>query len=327
MNTTIRRIHELVYRYPNRDIVNRDVKWRNKCKLCCLIDPKQYGILEQYAVRSNQPTEDDSPSSLQLPRIDDRLSGGSWILNSINSPPNMTMSGRLYRIERSIWRNSKFKIYTRAAAILRQMVSSTTPNGILFNLLESLRWLVREAEDISQHHEPIGADLMFPILVAVLIRAEIPNIHLILHFLNYHADFDGSNMGEASYYFTCLQAAVAFVARAQIPSSTQAEYEQAIGFYSTSNPNGLEIESIDSATDKASGFANDIEIIQTDVKQDLANCLLKLPSRDSDDMTTLLPSKSDDNDDKAMVKLSEWVRDQNTMEETISILQEEGWMV
>jgi hypothetical protein len=62
---------------------------------------------------------------------------------------------------------------------------------------------------------------------------------------------------------------------------------------------------------------------------------LMLASEPTQDGSSLSPNDTADpelpvqsvDDEGAIVKLGEWLRDQQTMEETISILQQEGWMV
>ena len=50
----------------------------------------------------------------------------------------------------------------------------------MFHVLSSIRWMLKEAGDVSGRNEYLGADLLFPLLVAVLVHAHIPNVHLLL---------------------------------------------------------------------------------------------------------------------------------------------------
>ena len=95
------------------------------------------------------------------------------------------------------------------------MASSLCPKDIISNLLVGIKWLLRDAIEQSGKNEFIGADLMFPILVLVLIHANVPTMHLILHFLQSFSAVD--NYGEAAYYVTCLEAAVQFIDRMESP--------------------------------------------------------------------------------------------------------------
>ena len=42
---------------------------------------------------------------------------------------------------------------------------------------------VRDAGGVSGRNEYLGADALFPLLVAVLVHARIPDMHLILHYV------------------------------------------------------------------------------------------------------------------------------------------------
>jgi Vacuolar sorting protein 9 (VPS9) domain len=74
--------------------------------------------------------------------------------------------------------------------------------------------------DRTGKSDALGADVMFPILVNVLIHAQIPCMYLVLYFLHSYSEFD--QQGESAYYTTCLEAAVAFVMRLQATEETLA---------------------------------------------------------------------------------------------------------
>ena len=42
---------------------------------------------------------------------------------------------------------------------------------------------MRDAGGVSGRNEYLGADALFPLLVAVLVHAKIPDMHLILHYI------------------------------------------------------------------------------------------------------------------------------------------------
>merc|ERR1711871_442504 len=107
-------------------------------------------------------------------------------------------------------------LYFRSSKLLSFMTSSLCPREIISNLLLGIKWLLRDAVEISGKNEFLGADLMFPILVLALIHANVPTMHLILHFLQSFSAVD--NYGEAAYYVTCLEAAVLFIDRLVPPA-------------------------------------------------------------------------------------------------------------
>lgn len=378
-----RRIHDVTLRYSNQSLLLRDVKWRNKCKLCKLVSPTTFGVPALYVYGPDPPQSaaatdnHDDHLSKALEHETDDVDGGkrtfdplcdcdghpksivssnkssmmSWISSDSASfsLPDISLYSRLQYIPT----DSQYgKLYGRAAKILHQIASSTTPREIIFNLLLAVKMLSKDAALISKKNEVFGADLMFPILVTVLVYANIPNIHMIAQFLHDYADFEGQQMGEAAYYTTCLHAAIAFVIRVELPKDIIDSYNQLqrdshqLGSNNLC-PDELENESqvsyniLASSTDDHDGpSATDMK--KSDGQQPHKrhaekkrvisdgsdSPILNIHSTDSDDAQLVAKAASDDmNDEKAIKSLSEWVRDQITMEDTISILQEEGWMV
>jgi len=109
--------------------------------------------------------------------------------------------------------------YFRASKLISFMSSSMCPKDIVFNLLLGVKWLLRDAVVQSGKSEFLGADLMFPILVLILVHANLPTMHLILYFLKSFSAVD--NYGEAAYYVTCLEAAVLFIDRFEVPQESK----------------------------------------------------------------------------------------------------------
>jgi hypothetical protein len=172
--------------------------------------------------------------------------------------------------------------YANTIRILSLVGTSINPRDITFNLLMAIKWLLRDATTISGKRDFLGADLMFPILVLVLTNSNLPCMYLILHFLHNFGDYD--RQGEAAYYCTCLEAAVAFILRFDVPQEVRVLYP----------PSSFE-DGKGQLTDEGTGEGQ-----------------YHLESVD---------------DGASIAKLGEWLRDQQTMEDTISILQQEGWMV
>ncbi len=197
-----KRISKRIFRYPRISLHNQDVNWRRKCKLCKYIDPVTYGVPSDY-LSGNK----DNIMKQDIDYQDNFLSYKNRMA-TLKSYPIGT-----YGFE-----------YAKASKLLSQITSSVCPRDIIFNLFLALKWLLHDAYDISgKHDQYIGADLMFPILVLVIINADVPNMHLILHFLHNYSLIERS--GEASYYITCLEASVAYISRIDIPAKVYEEHQ------------------------------------------------------------------------------------------------------
>jgi hypothetical protein len=234
--------------------------------------------------------------------------------------------------------------YAHASRVLSLLSTSLTPREITHNLLLALKWLLKDAVELSGKRDYLGADLMFPILVLVLINAQIPCMHLVLHFLHKFGQHDVQ--GEAAYYITCLEAAVAFVLRIDVPSSVALTAAAAASAEATGVPDskggaggrggegagegggGRGGGGAGEGGGGGGGGGGDEEGDRAD-DGDAADDDFFL---DDDDDGKGRASKANADADSQLAemdmnKLSEWLRDQQTMEETIEILQSEGWMV
>jgi hypothetical protein len=114
-----------------------------------------------------------------------------------------------------------------------------------------MQWLHREAMQISGSSDYLGADVLFPIIILVLVHSNIPFMHLILQYIRSFGA--GEGLGEigaqacghfvtlptvrstlslflllirAAYYLTCIEAAVAFVMKAQAPPEIDAQCQE-----------------------------------------------------------------------------------------------------
>ena len=216
-------------------------------------------------------------------------------------------------------------LYFRSSKLISFMTSSLCPKDIISNLLLGIKWLLRDAVEQSGKSEFLGADLMFPILVLVLIHANIPTMHLILHFLQSFSAVD--NYGEAAYYVTCLEAAVLFIDRMEPPQKPPRLQEDRQDDVFKDCPlmptSGKSAVSDESAGDgEASDGDGDGDCDRPDDPGQNDN--------DEDDNSSgrvAVSVSSPREDEKAIKKLGEWIRDQQTMEEAITILQQQGWMV
>ena len=197
-----KRISKRIFRYPRISLHNQDVNWRRKCKLCKYIDPVTYGVPSDY-LSGNK----DNIIKQETKNQENILSYNNW-MSKLKPYPSGT-----YGCE-----------YAKSSKVLSQITSSVCPRDIIFNLFLTLKWLEYDAKDISGKYDQfIGADLMFPILVLVIINSDIPNMHLILHYLHNYSLIDRT--GEASYYVTCLEASVAYISKIDIPAKIYEEHQ------------------------------------------------------------------------------------------------------
>ena len=109
----------------------------------------------------------------------------------------------------------------------------------------------------------------------------------ILHFLQLYGHFD-QHSGEISYYMTCLQASVEFILQLEIPHHI---------------------------------------IDKFNLTADMTSSEISIHNPLDDDDVDNKQSNEAQEGDGSIEKLGEWLRDQETMEDTISILQKEGWMM
>ena len=61
-------------------------------------------------------------------------------------------------------------------------------------IILSMQWLHREAMQISGSSDYLGADVLFPIIILVLVHSNIPCMHLILQYIRSFGG--GEGLGE-----------------------------------------------------------------------------------------------------------------------------------
>lgn len=261
-----RRVNLRIFKYPSQSLQERDIKWRKKCTICRYIDPTIYGVPPEYAFANKEKTDNINEPVIEIDPMSLAL-----------SPVSLSFSQRLQMLFE--YKDGQFGApYARASRVMSLISSSITSRDITFNLLMSLKWLLKDGQLLSGKKEFLGADLMFPILVQVIINSQIPSMHLVLHFLHNFGTF--LHVGEAAYYSTCLEAAVAYILRMEVDPEV---------------------------------YKHIVPIVEEELNP--------LPDDDGAE------SYAYANDTSGIAKLGEWLRDQQTMEDTMSILQSEGWMV
>jgi uncharacterized membrane protein YgcG len=277
--------------------------------------------------KSNSGSNSNSSNSSSGSSGGDEGGDGDWVFGDLSK--KVSFSARLQTLPEQL-RGGFGAPYAHASRILSLLSTSLTPREITHNLLLALKWLLKDAVELSGKRDYLGADLMFPILVLVLINAQIPCMHLVLHFLHKFGQHDVQ--GEAAYYITCLEAAVAFVLRIDVPSSVAltaaaAASAEATGIFD--NNIGVKGRGREGASGVGGGGVGDEDGDRLD-DGDAADDDFFLDNEDDNAKGRASNVNGDADSQLAemdMNKLSEWLRDQQTMEETIEILQSEGWMV
>lgn len=86
------------------------------------------------------------------------------------------------------------------------------PACILAQLLAAVRELYREAAAaLSIDESAVSADVLLPLLVLVLSRAELPHLHSQVFLMEQYAVDAAQDGSEAAYYLACLQAAMGYL--------------------------------------------------------------------------------------------------------------------
>jgi hypothetical protein len=180
------------------------------------------------------------------------------------------------------------KPYARVSKLLSSLTTTVNPKEIAFTLLLASKWLMLEAVNISSKTDYLGADTVFPILVLSLVHADIPNVHLVLQYLHNYGEV--SDASEVSYYMTCLEAAVEYIIRLEVPEQTVATVKREIEGGKMPPHGGLEDINDESQLEQLTAGEQECKFNEKGDLEDLAD----------------------------------WLRDQQTMEDTISILKKEG---
>mmetsp|Transcript_4587 Transcript_4587/g.7013 ORF Transcript_4587/g.7013 Transcript_4587/m.7013 type:complete len:904 (-) Transcript_4587:171-2882(-) len=211
--------------------------------------------------------------------------------------------------------------YAIPSRVLGLIHTSVCPRDIVVNVLLAMIWLTRTAHSHAGKTDPLGADTIFPLLVHVLINANIPCIHLLLHYVTAFAVLE--SFGEAAYYITCLTAAVQFIDSIEVPEDIQSRiggdlYRNIT--YSDSDPSsGEEHEQDDCVVIDESGNESVEGTTRVDHSQSEAEAL---------DQVDLVRQQEHDKAvaTRAVQHLGEWLRDQQVMEDTMVVMMQEGWM-
>lgn len=190
--------------------------------------------------------------------------------------------------------------YSRSIRVLSWLGMAVTPRETAEYLSLACKWILRDAIDTSGSRSIIGADTMVPLFTMVLIHAQIPNIHMLLRILVDYGEYD--EQGDVSYNIANLEGSMMFIMQ-QLEVTPEA-----LKLFSRYNT--------DSADPRESASNNDT-----------ARNEKKRPSYTSNNKSRIKSVDISKEDAQAMEELGEWLRDQKTMEDTIAILQSDGWML
>lgn len=233
---------------------------------------------------------------------------------------------------------------------------------MIFYLTLACKWILRDAIEISGKfyssmwvlwclmafiniagsRSIIGADLMVPLFTLALIHATIPHAHLLLLLLTRYGDYE--EQGDVSYNIASLEGSIMCIMGFTLPPEAEQLYEsfmQSRGVGSASGGAGgrdsLSIPIAASPTTSASigGLATSFNSYQSSGGGGLmagssssnasSSSTGKAPNRGG--LLGVTTADALREDQLAMEELGEWLRDQQTMEDTIEILQRDGWML
>jgi len=205
--------------------------------------------------------------------------------------------------------------YRRSSRVLSWLSSCPGPREMQEVLRLAHRWLLRDAIEASGSREAVGADLLVPLSALVLCHAALPSPHLLLRVLDQFGDHDPQ--GDVSYLIANLEVALQFLSSLSVSETARARFE--------ASPMGASLRPQDPP--EPPGRSRDIQIpkeIPRSVSRSKSSGSSHPGGSPGSTSATSLGRSQDD--DRAMERLGEWLRDQLTMEQTINILQDEGWM-
>ena len=297
-----RRISSVVFRNDTPSVRARDVLWRRQCHMLRFADPIAIGAPSEYVYGFKRKTQTDD----QVKELIDECIKREEVAARLQVAAEASLKGEHFYKPLKV--ASRFQVlsrareatverlklgapiygspYARTSQVFSWLSSTVVPHELCSILLLAQKWLLKDAIAVSKKVEYLGADAVFPITVIALAEAGIPDMHLILHFLNQYGHFEQQS-GEVSYYLTCLQAAVEFIMSYQLP------------------PDRIEKYCFSSQDDE---ILNAKKLLDAEVNDGVA-------AKDA-----VIEGDGD------IEKLGQWLRFQESMEDTISILQKEGWM-
>jgi hypothetical protein len=245
--------------------------------------------------------------------------------------------------------------YVRASRVMSWISTAMTPREMIFYLTLACKWILRDAIDISGSRSIIGADLMVPLFTLVLIHSEIPNIHMLMYILLHYGDYD--DQGDISYNLANLEGSLQFVMSLEVTPEMDELFEQTTIYRSiyesvkANHPYLAQVESQQRLSEQLPPGSRSMKS-SSSMLQGISEPILPKLQFNKYNIAQSLPRPADlcNDDIQAMEELGkklrglnfivdtdcyiqlfyyigEWLRDQQTMEETIAILQSDGWML
>lgn len=224
--------------------------------------------------------------------------------------------------------------YKRSSRVLSWMANTVVPREMIMYLSLACKWILRDAIDISGMYTAscaaftnpqtgsrsiIGADVMVPLFTLALIYAQIPHMHMLLYVLMHFGDYE--EQGDVSYNIASLEGSIMCIMGFTLPTEAEEQYQAYLQLKGYSSPgHGVSVHSVatsppsDGISIGSPGFG--------------PVAIHSKPPSQSKGFIFGNPSMEDVKEDTlAMEELGEWLRDQQTMEDTIEILQKDGWML
>lgn len=244
--------------------------------------------------------------------------------------------------------------------MMSKMTSTVVPAEMLEWLIVAIKTLHKEAA-MANDKKPLDADTMFPILVWATVQSELPFMHSCIFFLRHFAVSDCQ--GEAAYFLTCCEAAISFVMKMPIPAEVEAscrnldEIGESVHQSATSKPGltgfaalveiaektelggslrklenalagtelGLKLNTMAAVLGQADGSAAaGAAAVATAATAAVAKPAPTRPAAEGD--LSGMGEWSREGEDQAMMQLGNWLGAQQAMEDTIDVLEQEGWM-
>eukprot|EP01031_Cornospumella_fuschlensis_P026625 gene26625-32174_t len=213
--------------------------------------------------------------------------------------------------------------YLRTSRVLTWMANTTVPREMVWYLTLACKWILRDAIDASGSRSILGADVLIPLFTLALIHSHIPHIHLILYILYVYGDYE--EQGDVGYNVASLEGSVACIMGFTLSAQEEEEWRKTSqgGGSDAVEGLGLPMTASACATPNTSVLAETNNSNNSAPKASVFSMLMAELGLCGGG--TSAGTRAEDM--KAMEELGEWIRDQQTMEDTIEILQKDGWML
>ena len=323
-----------------------NARWRQQCRRLRNMSPEKLGVPEEYI-----PPLKEAPKDLKqvrdgrtktTPRSHSRTacSGGKPYNdtsqqnlpedNDTRSASEIAPSTNLDDVGNSNlskWGTSEFRrrhkydCFWRTSQLLTKIGLCVVPNEMAFYFMAAMRMLHWEAtlaltrsSKEAVVHLSLDADSMFPIVTCALVHAELPLMHTHLLLLRQFAVADNPS-GEVSYFLTTVEAAASFIMDfSGFEEETDYIEEEA-------DEDFKELQKLEACALDDTPHGKPVLLAAEDVdkRTDLEEWQLRLQQQQHQ------LEESRKGEDIAMRHLGTWLGAQEAMEDTINVLEQEGW--